>query len=70
MASINQLNLGTRAYNALRRNGYDTIEQVQEFVKGDPSCDRLLALKNLGRSSQREIKLALRKWSKANAATS
>lgn len=67
MASISELGLKPRAHNALRRNGYDTIEHVQELVGNNPNCDRLLGLRNLGKSSQREIKLALRKWSKANA---
>jgi DNA-directed RNA polymerase alpha subunit len=49
-SNLRKLKLSNRAYNCLRRNGYDRIEQVQGL-----GYDKLMSLHNCGRVSALEI---------------
>ncbi len=50
MGSIDLLDLNTRAYNSLRRNGIDTIEKISE------RWDDLYKLKGSGGTTVKEVK--------------
>lgn len=59
---IEVLDLRARAYNCLRRNGYNTIDNLVNGVytkENESSKRQLLRLRNLGRNTAEEILLKL-----------
>ncbi len=54
---LEKLGLSTRTYNALRRAGYETIEQVY-----DETDDVLSRKRDIGKAAMAEINLALEEW--------
>jgi len=56
---LEKLGLSTRTYNALRRAGYETIEQVY-----DETDDALSRKQGVGVAMMREINHALEEWDK------
>lgn len=59
---IEVLDLRVRAYNCLRRNGYNTIDNLVNGVytkENESSKRQLLRLRNLGRNTAEEILLKL-----------
>ena len=63
---IEELNLSARAYNALKRIGFDTVEQVLEAAD-------LMKYKSIGKAILTEIKQKVREagygWQKADCET-
>lgn len=55
---IEELDLTVRAYNCLKRAGYQTASQVAEAAE----TRQLLAIPNLGRRTEEDVNEALRKW--------
>lgn len=54
---IETLNLSNRACNALKRNGYFTVDDIKNLTEKD-----LLSLKGLGRKLTHEIIEVISKW--------
>lgn len=54
---IDQLELGPRAYNLLRRHGFETIEEVERA-----SDASLMLLSNMDARAVREIRRAISRW--------
>lgn len=57
---LEKLGLSTRTYNALRRAGYETVEQVY-----DETDDVLSRKRDIGKAAMSEIAYALEEWDKA-----
>jgi DNA-directed RNA polymerase subunit alpha len=56
---LDQLDLSTRVFNALRRAGVKSVGEVVEMLK-DGGEDALLAVRNVGAKSLREVRMRLR----------
>jgi len=51
---IDELGLKTRTYNALRRDGFETIHQVVEIINRTPA-ERIPDIKNLGEQGLEDL---------------
>jgi len=56
---LDQLDLSTRVFNALRRAGVKSVGEVVEMLK-DGGEDALLAVRNVGAKSLKEVRMRLR----------
>lgn len=65
---IKNLDLGPRVFNCLRRDGIETIAQLEDRAKGDYSMtSALIMIRNLGQKGLMEIEAKLNKFHKENA---
>ncbi len=65
---IKSLDLGPRVFNCLRRDGIETIAQLEDRAKGDYSMtSALIMIRNLGQKGLMEIEAKLIKFHKENA---
>ena len=55
--TISELDLSVRAFNCLRRAGMNTLEEIANHTEED-----LLNIRNFGRTTLVEVKLALAKY--------
>lgn len=60
--SIDELDLSVLSYNALKRSGINTIEELKEWDEA-----RLLSVRNIGKKIVEEVMEKLAKWEKRRA---